>query len=943
MKKFKGLSVLLAAVLVVNSIVFTKAKALAAEDTQINSRIIEVNFPQQEKAEDSNGYIPSAIKVEKSSGGNYYKSSYVPAQYDLRSSGYVTPIRNQGQIGSCWTFSAYGSLESVEKKKDGQTFDFSEINMATHNGIVDANSGGNNQIAAAYLVAWKGAVMESDDPYPYPAYPENIEVRNGIPAKYHVQDIIFLPSRTTSTDNLEIKNAIMNYGAVSTSYYSETSYYKNNGKTSYYFPEKHIGNHAITIIGWDDNFSPSNFTKEPPGPGAFLCRNSWGDYWGDNGYFYISYYDPNFGYDSNAVFNGVESANNYKNLYSYSDKMVNKGFANQQYSGNKYTAINDDIISAVGFYTFEQNVSYQVYVEKVVGGNIPNPNNLAASGSFSQAGYHTIKLNNKLKLYKGDQFMVWIKISGDYYYAYYDASSLTSGKSYYINNGLAIEYKGTFLINAYSESYDASQYISIASEEPANGELTIDEPISLTYSDNISAGSGFNNISLKDENNVEVNKSVTISGNKLIIKETPQNHLNGQLKLYIPKDAVKNTAGKYNYLDYNRTFNVYVADNTIVKVKDAVLEKLIRQKLSKANGDITAADMKKIESLNSWDLQTGGKISSLAGLEYAYNLKELTAEYNNIVSLQPLKNLRKLTLLDLTSNNIKDLSPLGQLVNLKELNVDRNYIRDVSPLRNLVNLSCLNIYRNQISDIGSLSNLTNLQSLDISYNLIKNISALENIVINSKGSDLSIYMEKNYINFSAGSAASKTLQVLNNNAVGYSGQDKQNTGLQLVTVNGKTSLYYINDMPAGQKLVLEFNEPIALASNASSLISLSNQYDESSYKINLKTAGNTLIITTLSEIPTDSYIALDIADGAVLNKNNNNIRTSSIHLDIFTSINRYGDFNKDNSVTILDLAQLSSQYNTTIDKAGTWDFAKDFNEDGVIDIYDLAILGNYIK
>ena len=943
MKKIKGLSVFLAVVLAVNSITFTKTKALAAEDTKINSNIVEVNFPQQEKAEDSYGYIPSAIKVQKSSSGSYYKSSNVPAQYDLRSSGYVTPIRDQGEIGSCWTFSAYGSLESVEKKKSGRSFDFSEINMATHNGMVDADSGGNDQIAAAYLVAWKGAVMESDDPYPNPPFPENIKVRDNIPPKYHVQDIIFLPSRTDALDNLDIKNAIMNYGAVSSSYYSHGNYYNFNGQTTYYYPTTYKGNHAITLIGWDDNFSPSNFASLPPGPGAFLCRNSWGDEWGDNGYYYISYYDANLGYDSNTVFNGVESATNYKNLYSYSDKAANVGSTNYQYCGNKYTAISDDAISAVGFYTFQQNVSYQIYVEKVVGGNTPNPNNLAATGTFSQAGSHTIKLNNKLNLYKGDQFMVWIKISGDYYYAYYNNESPTYGKSYNINGGSANEYKGTYLINAYSEVYDKNEYISIVSEDPSNGELTNDKPISLTYSDNISSGTGFNKISLKDENNVEVNKSVTISGNKLIIKETPQNHLNGQLKLYIPKDAVKNSSGKYNYFEYNGVFNVHASDNTVVKIKDAVLEKLIRQKISKPSGDITAGDMKKINILNYWDLHTDDKIVSLSGMEYAYNLNELNVGANNIVSLLPLKSLINLVYLDISNNNIKDLSPLSLLINLKELNINSNYIRDVSPLRNLTNLSYLHIQQNLISDISSLNNLTNLQIMNISYNLIKNIGALENIAINSKGSYLDIYMEGNYIDFTAGSAASKTLQVLIDNAVGYSGQYDQQSGLQLVTVNGKTSLYYINDMPAGEKLVLEFNEPIALASNASSLIYLSDYWNENNYKINLKTAGNTLVITLLSEIPKDYYVILNIDEGAVLNRNNKSIKNSALYLDISTSSNYYGDFNKDNSVNILDLAKLSSQYNTTVDKATDWDSAKDLNEDGVIDIYDLAIMGSYIK
>ena len=50
-------------------------------------------------------------------------------------------------------------------------------------------------------------------------------------------------------------------------------------------------NHAVTIIGWDDNFSADNFVAKPPADGAWIIQNSWGSDWGDDGCFYMSYYD----------------------------------------------------------------------------------------------------------------------------------------------------------------------------------------------------------------------------------------------------------------------------------------------------------------------------------------------------------------------------------------------------------------------------------------------------------------------------------------------------------------------------------------------------------------------------------------------------------------------------------------------------------------------------
>lgn len=931
MKKLKGLSIVLTAVVAINSFAFSKNAAAA--DAQENTKAKLVSIQQDNKVNGSYGYIPSGIKVKK--GDKYYKSAQMPPQYDLRSSGYVTPIRNQGSLPSCWTFSTYGSLESVEKKKDGQTYDFSEINMVTHNEAVAANEGGNNIIASAYLVAWKGPVFESDDPYPNPADLDNITVTDGIPARYHVQDIIYLPSRSSSTDNQEIKNAIIQYGAVSSSYYHDDSYYIDKGQASYYCDRATKGNHAITIIGWDDNFAQSNFLKQPPGPGAFLCKNSWGDDWGDNGYYYISYYDANLGTDSNAVFNGLESKDNYNNMYSNTDKPQDKYYYNAQNAGNKYIAKGDEVVSAVGFYTFAQDVSYEVYIDKLNGSTVNKPFNMVSSGSLSQGGYHTIKLDNKVKVSNGEQFMIWIKLIGDNYWGSSDSSAVNS---YYIDSDGIGRAEIAFGINAYTINYDASSYVSIASEDPSNGELTMDKPITLTYSDNISVGSGYNNISLKDENNVDVSKSVTISGNKLTVKETPQNHLNGQLKLYVPKDAVKNAAGKYNYSDYNKTFNVYAADSTIVKFQNSALENAIRKQLNKLSGNITAYDMKKIEELNLYGLG----LNSLSGLEYAVNMETLKLEYNHVVSLAPLKYLRNLRELNLYDNEIKDISMLSNLTGLETLDISYNHIRDITPLHNLKRLSSLGMSGNLITNISIVADMTSLSDIAFRDNLVKDITSLENLIIRKNNSDLSLSMGDNYIDFSEGSKATHTRDILNKYNVFYYGDTYQKTGLNVVEVNGHGSFDSAINALSGEKIVIEFNSPIKLEENAGDYISMQDQ-SNNLYKTSVKAVGNYLIITPIDIIKSFSYVTIGIGSGVVINCNDESEVNTSKKLYFYIDSDRYGDFNNDKKVTVLDLAQLSSQYNKTIDSAAVWDSSKDLNKDGVIDIYDFAALSNYIN
>ena len=81
----------------------------------------------------------------------------------------------------------------------------------------------------------------------------------------------------------------MKYGAVvANMHYSKN--YLNTDQVSYYMPDSKGMNHDIVVVGWNDTYSRYNFKNTPPGDGAFIIRNSWGPDWGEDGYFYLSYY-----------------------------------------------------------------------------------------------------------------------------------------------------------------------------------------------------------------------------------------------------------------------------------------------------------------------------------------------------------------------------------------------------------------------------------------------------------------------------------------------------------------------------------------------------------------------------------------------------------------------------------------------------------------------------
>jgi C1A family cysteine protease len=341
---------------------------------------------------------PTTYAVAATAGSN---------SYDLRTIGKLTPIKNQGQDGNCWAFASIGSLES--SLLPGESYDFSENNEKNLHGFtVPINLGGNDFMATAYLVRWSGPVSETADPYTY----GNSISPSGIPIEKHIQEVFFIPTRRQPLDNDLIKSAVKEYGAVySTLRYESTSYTQRTA--AYYYSGSGGFNHAIDIVGWDDEYATTNFNTPPPGNGAFIARNSWGSTWGDSGYFYISYYDTRIGRD-NAMFT-AQPKNTYTQIYQYDPLgwVANFGFGTDTaYYANVFNAVGSEQLKAVGFYTTATNTEYEVKI-------FLNPDNGPISsagysseqnGTISLPGYHTIPLDNPVNLKKGDRFSVAVKV-----------------------------------------------------------------------------------------------------------------------------------------------------------------------------------------------------------------------------------------------------------------------------------------------------------------------------------------------------------------------------------------------------------------------------------------------------------------------------------------------------------------------------------------------------
>ena len=343
----------------------------------------------QTVSEHGRGYIPPPVDFSYLKGRtpeNIYSLQTLPSSYDLRTRGKLMPIKQQHPYGTCWAFATYGSLES--NLLIAETNDFSENNLANMHGFdCGFNDGGTYVMSMAYLARWSGPINETDDPYPNPGHsPSNLIVRK------HVQEVTIIPGRTNSLDNTIIKQAVMSYGAVAVSLYADfdTNLYFNATNAASYYNGNSNTDHGVDIVGWDDDYAAGNFKQAPPGNGAFIVRNSWGTNWGDHGYFYCSYYDSKMAVEASALFNNGESATNYDSVYQYDPLgWVNSiGYDannNTAWGAAIFTATNNETLRAVGFYTTDLNVNYQIYVYGNITAGNPRNGTLIASQSGSMA------------------------------------------------------------------------------------------------------------------------------------------------------------------------------------------------------------------------------------------------------------------------------------------------------------------------------------------------------------------------------------------------------------------------------------------------------------------------------------------------------------------------------------------------------------------------------
>lgn len=373
--------------------------------------------------------------------------------YDPRITNSMTPIKNQNPLKVCWSFTSIALLESANYVNNGIKYTYSEeaLRFVTSNELLNqftgssdigyytrsAGGGGNIYSSLSYLtsrnspvsdmISWNAPSLDKDVPYntSNTTWPDKVHTSY---ANAYASDFIFI-----EFDEYNVKDYVLEYGGV------YLSFHVNNGNmvtNSFYTDTLNpVGGHAVEIVGWDDNYSKSNFSEglQPANNGAWLVKNSWGNE-NDDGYYWISYEDVSLNCNNSAaVITDVDqiSKNEYMLYYDYLTMSRNSGIRMEYsisadnedvYIANVYDVSNlvDDYgsINKVMLYSADIDAFYRIYVVPMTAEetmpSLTELGSVKAYGTIGNEGYLTAEFSSPVSLSEGtEKVAVVVRYTGD--------------------------------------------------------------------------------------------------------------------------------------------------------------------------------------------------------------------------------------------------------------------------------------------------------------------------------------------------------------------------------------------------------------------------------------------------------------------------------------------------------------------------------------------------
>ena len=367
------------------------------------------------------GFTPPTLELSHLTGENgrvFGKVMALPAQFDWRTQGKVTAVRNQGSCGACYAFAALANIEARLLIDGAGTFDLSENSLKECNYYGSSCAGGTYLQCASYL-AETGTVLESCDPYVAADVPCNASCAYS----KTLLDWCMISANATPAASV-LKDYIYNYGPIYTTLFTgsasdpawEAEFNGYDGTYAMHYAGTHTTNHAVCIVGWDDTQIHAG------GSGAWIVKNSWGANWGgtcgygtEGGYFYIAYGSANIGQYSSMIDDWQDyDANGDLLLYDNAGWTHSYGYGtNTAWAMAKFEPGSDVFISRVELWTTDVTTDVDVYIYD----DFMRTTLLASklNSAFPEAGYHSVALDTPLEVAGGNDVYAVVRITNNSY------------------------------------------------------------------------------------------------------------------------------------------------------------------------------------------------------------------------------------------------------------------------------------------------------------------------------------------------------------------------------------------------------------------------------------------------------------------------------------------------------------------------------------------------
>jgi len=387
------------------------------------------------------GFVPPPMDLSHLKGDRMPNGvgiqSLLP-RFDWRELGVVSPVKDQGNCGSCYSFAAIAAIESKVAIEGGGLLDLSENNAKECNWEEQAGWGtgscsGGNSWMMTNLFSILGTALESCDPY----VAADVACSTGCPYQTTVLGWglvsaggggqLGLLGASAVPDTSVLKAYLQTYGPLMVSMYAGDSLNRQweneligyEGAKTLYYPGTQQPNHAVLLVGWDDGLSHAG------GMGGWIVKNSWGTNWGgtcgygsERGYFKIAYGSASIG-SSSSFFYALQDYDPSGDIMYYDEAGFNQpvGYDDTTAWGlSKFYPPKDTWVTRIEFWTTDVTTDVDVYIYNRFSGNALSDllferHNL----SFAEAGYHSVPLDTPLRVTQGNDVIAVVKFTNSEY------------------------------------------------------------------------------------------------------------------------------------------------------------------------------------------------------------------------------------------------------------------------------------------------------------------------------------------------------------------------------------------------------------------------------------------------------------------------------------------------------------------------------------------------